>query len=241
MKPEIYRLLHRGTPADLPFYRELCSGKTVLELGCGYGRVLEALSDSRSLTAIDIDRGLLRLAAEGRHGAQLIEMDMRGFELPHRYERIIAPYNALYCLSSQVELEQTIEQVARHLTAEGVFAFDLWNADGLEIDANELAEEEQPTFVVQIDLEGETLNVFEANRWEPQEQRVTADYFDRKASGEDLLLGTNVHRYFFREQIDRALALAGLTEVDWRGSFGNEPWSEESEHSVICAAKAARR
>ena len=42
---ELYELLHSGTPGDLAFYRKWCRGAdNVLELGCGYGRVLCALS-----------------------------------------------------------------------------------------------------------------------------------------------------------------------------------------------------
>jgi tRNA G46 methylase TrmB len=42
---ELYRLTHRGNPGDVGFYRKLCSGvQSVLELGCGYGRLLAALA-----------------------------------------------------------------------------------------------------------------------------------------------------------------------------------------------------
>ena len=62
--PELYAKLHLGNPGDLAFYREQCRDVgTVLELGCGYGRVLESLADQcEELVGLDSSRGLLALA-----------------------------------------------------------------------------------------------------------------------------------------------------------------------------------
>ncbi len=41
--PALYAELHVGNPGDLAFYREHCVGaSSILELGCGYGRVMTA-------------------------------------------------------------------------------------------------------------------------------------------------------------------------------------------------------
>ena len=43
-----YALTHRGNRGDLAFYSSLCRGaRSVLELGSGYGRVLESLASTR--------------------------------------------------------------------------------------------------------------------------------------------------------------------------------------------------
>ena len=57
---KLYSLVHRGTPGDVPFYREACADAgAILELGCGYGRILEALAmPDRLLIGLDRDPGL---------------------------------------------------------------------------------------------------------------------------------------------------------------------------------------
>ena len=49
----LYASVHRGNPGDVGFYERLCAeARTVLELGCGYGRVLSRLDDgTRALVA----------------------------------------------------------------------------------------------------------------------------------------------------------------------------------------------
>ena len=64
---ELYARLHRGNPGDLDFYRRACAGaSSVLELGCGHGRVLRAIATPEThLVGVDLDPELLALARRG--------------------------------------------------------------------------------------------------------------------------------------------------------------------------------
>ena len=66
--PELYRLLHRGHPGDAAYYARHCTGaRRVLELGCGYGRLIKSLLPKRGrYVGVDIEPGLLRLARSER-------------------------------------------------------------------------------------------------------------------------------------------------------------------------------
>jgi 2-polyprenyl-3-methyl-5-hydroxy-6-metoxy-1,4-benzoquinol methylase len=62
---ELYELVHRGTEGDVAFYRQTCAdARSVLELGCGYGRLLEPLAElGIDVTGLERDPELLARAA----------------------------------------------------------------------------------------------------------------------------------------------------------------------------------
>ncbi|MEZ4265484.1 MAG: class I SAM-dependent methyltransferase [Myxococcota bacterium] len=71
-RARVYDLLHRGTPGDIAFYRHVCAGAaSVLELGCGSGRVLVELARAGlTMTGLDHDPAkLARAVAEPEHGS----------------------------------------------------------------------------------------------------------------------------------------------------------------------------
>ena len=55
LSAELYALTHRGTAGDVGFYRRACAGaSSVLELGCGSGRLLKRLArPGRQLVGLD--------------------------------------------------------------------------------------------------------------------------------------------------------------------------------------------
>lgn len=151
---ELYALTHRGNPGDVEHYVKLCQGsKSVLELGSGYGRMLQALAaPKRTLFGLELDPSLLRLGqnavaalpAAKRQGVTLVQGDMQRIDLGRRFERVLLPYNALFCLLTLRAVELCFRSVHAALEPGGVFAFDVWNADrlgddGLEPDAEDRA------------------------------------------------------------------------------------------------------
>ena len=60
----LYAAVHTGTPGDRELYASVCRGAaTVLELGCGAGRLLPVLAGSdRTVVGIDLDTHLLARA-----------------------------------------------------------------------------------------------------------------------------------------------------------------------------------
>ena len=73
--PELYALLHRGTPGDEAFYVEHCRGQRVLELGAGYGRLMPALADVASeYVGLERDPGMLRLATAALDNGDAAEL-----------------------------------------------------------------------------------------------------------------------------------------------------------------------
>ncbi|MEO6237079.1 MAG: class I SAM-dependent methyltransferase [Vicinamibacterales bacterium] len=120
---------------DVAFWRGLARRQsgTVLELGCGTGRLsLPLLKSGARLFGVDRSEPMLqRLHAKARRagvsGAQLVRGDIR--RLPFRtrpgFGLVMAPYGMLQSLTSERDLASTLGSVARVLRRDGVFVIDL--------------------------------------------------------------------------------------------------------------------
>ncbi|MBK8264091.1 MAG: class I SAM-dependent methyltransferase [Nannocystis sp.] len=246
--PELYALLHVGNAGDLDFYREACStASSVLELGCGHGRVLRALaSEGKRIVGLEIDAGLLGLAerlcsrlrqAEAA-SISLVRGDMRDFEIEGRFERIIIPYSGLYCLSSSEERRRCLTQIRRHLAPGGEVIFDLYFADPTHDElVGEPVKEDGPTKVATLRWRDQVWEVRERSRWDPTQQRVDVIYEHVPKGGGAPVLTSLCHHYLRTGELLPLFANAGLALEALAGDFVGGPLREESE-LVVGRARA---
>ncbi len=113
--------------ADLPLWEELaerCEG-TVLELGCGTGRVALHLA-RRGHPVIGLDRDPELLAVFESRGAQLpvsvLEADARAFEVADPVSLVLAPTHLLQLLADPGERAECLRGVAAALRPGGLLA-----------------------------------------------------------------------------------------------------------------------
>ncbi len=117
------------TPADVPFYRNLILSPTatVLELGCGTGRVLVPLSEACGFIAgIDSSEAMLSVCREkltragiGPERAAVRPGDISSFSLKRDFDLIIAPYRVLQNLEADEQIEGVFRCVRSHLASSG--------------------------------------------------------------------------------------------------------------------------
>lgn len=233
-----YAALHTGTEGDLAFYAKACQGaSSVLELGCGDGRVLNTL-DVPHRAGLDLHGGLLQ-AAQARLGkdVELHTMDMRTFELGRTYERILLPFSGVYCMLDDDDIAACFERVRAHLEPDGVFILDAYRADGFHADCEpeDVGDEDWAELTV-IEVEGQPYTVFERSRWRPDTQRIDVTYrhvpLTQRTASVD---GSIEQRYLLRHQLEGHLADAGLANVEVFGGFDRRPIARASEHWVACA------
>jgi len=211
---ELYELLHRGTPGDLTFYRKWCRGAgNVLELGCGYGRVLERLAKpGRRLVGLDSHEGLLA-RAKARLGdrAELLYADMRHFTVPGPFDRVLVPYCGIYCLLDDEAVQQCLRRARAHLAPEGKLVMDAYVGEVFEdLVPPEEDEGEMVTEVVTID-DGERLwRVFERSTYDAERQRLDVTYVHVPEDGAEPVEGTIPQRFLTKAQIESHLAQAGF-------------------------------
>lgn len=243
---EFYDALHRGTPGDLEHYKLHCAqASSLLELGCGSGRVLAALAaPSRSCTGVDIHPGLLSLAKERLVQAprtQLIEQDMLQLDLRTKFDRIVLPFCGIYCVETQSELDSLLAGVAAHLKPGGRFILDTYNADLFHQDDDDPDQAQEPHEHEQIEVRGVRYQVFEQSRWDRSQQRILVSYLHaahdpdaaKNAGLADEVVAELLHRYWLSEQLQESASRAGLALSDSYGDFEGSPWAPDSPWNIF--------
>jgi SAM-dependent methyltransferase len=237
---ELYRALHRGTEGDVDFYRRVASGaSTVLELGAGDGRIARALAaDGLKVTALEVSHEAIDLGRAAPHGAEVswVQGSMERFDLGRRFDRIIAPYNAVYCLTTPDAQRALFDSVARHLAPEGYFVFDAWSAEGFHADADEETEETEPELVDEITVGGRDFRVFEASSWDRAAHFLDVTYTHEPLDGGAPVVTKIPQRYLLVDELTAMLEGAGLELVVIHGAFDQHVYGEESERMIVTAA-----
>lgn len=217
----------------------------MLELGTGYGRLIPALiGDSRELVGIDRERSLLRLARRRvaelplarRKLVKLMHGDMERFELAEKFDRIVAPYNVLYCLPGKRALLRCLRCVAAHLDLRGALLFDVWCADAFAPCAASSHHHDERGSILSLARGGQTWDVFESSRLTSARQRldVTYTYIERRR-GTRVSIGIP-QRYWTSRQLIEALSAAGLRVDALWGGFDQRPFRRGSEHLIVRAS-----
>lgn len=217
-----YAALHTGTDGDLAFYRQACHGvSSVLELGCGDGRVLSVL-EAPERHGLDLHDGLLD-AARARMGdaVHLHSMDMRSFELGRTFERIVLPFSGVYCLLSDDDVRACFEQVRRHLCHGGAFILDAYGAEFFHANAEPTdVGDEDWTELALIEVGEHAYTVFEQSVWDPDTQRIDVTYRHVRVDGPAAPIdGVIEQRYLLRHQLEGHLRDAGFGRVEVFGGF----------------------
>ena len=244
---ELYALTHRGNPGDVEHYVKLCAGaKSVLELGSGCGRMLRALAaPKRTLFGLELDESLLNLGAKAvaalpgakRQGITLVQGDMQRIDLGRRFERVILPYNALFCLLTQRAVERCFGSVHAALEPGGSFAFDVWNADrlgdeGLEPDAEDRA-------LTAFEHAGKRWVAFERCRRARGRSRLDVTYSYVPHGGGARRNQVVRQRYYRSAELLPLLAKCGFAIDAKLGSFAGGRFNERSQRLVVVARALA--
>jgi SAM-dependent methyltransferase len=115
--------------------------RSVLEPGCGSGRVLEPLA-RRGLEAIGIDRSPAMVELARARGAEVVLADMTDFDLGRTFDGAVCPINTLGHLTPE-ELARHLERMGRHLPPGARYLVQLqiggephlsrWKANGVHV------------------------------------------------------------------------------------------------------------
>jgi SAM-dependent methyltransferase len=118
-----------GMPQDLPFYTARIRSRTqsILELGCGTGRVLLPLSGVCGfIQGIDLSEAMISLCREKLAQAGLPETraradiaDITSVKLGRRFDLIIAPFRVLQNLETEEQAKGLFEVIRSHLMPDG--------------------------------------------------------------------------------------------------------------------------
>jgi len=138
-----YYDLNPNVPSDVAFYSALVSSPdaSVLELGCGTGRVLLPLAERCAyIQGIDLSEAMLRICNHKLRRARIPTMraqvalgDISDFDLGRSFDLIIAPYRVMQNLESDSQLQGLFNTLHRHLSPRGTCVLNVfkpkWDAE----------------------------------------------------------------------------------------------------------------
>ena len=237
---DFYTALHGGHPGDIEYYAQLCSGQErVLELGCGNGRVTEAIAEvAGTVVGIETHSGMLSMAqarTQTQPNVTILEADMRCMGDWGHFHRIVVPFTGLFCLN-RTELIQCLRDCHNRLTPGGVLSFDVYPPDIYhESDVNHVPYE----WRTDITILGQTWSVDEEIRVLREQQEIEVSYRHYQSQDTGTVLGptyTIRHHYVCSRDWSSLLYDAGFEDWVFWGNFeGDEP--DEDSDVLVCWAQ----
>ncbi len=116
---------------DVDFYRGLITGSpTILELGCGTGRVASALSDLASqIVAVDVAEVMLDQAKEKRakKNIEYIRADITDFNFSKHFDLLIAPFRVMQALETDPEVDGFLSTLKNHMNKQSLALVNVFN------------------------------------------------------------------------------------------------------------------
>lgn len=238
---------------DVGFYVERArrSGGPVLEAGCGTGRILIPTARAGiAIVGLDSSTEMLRVCRarlagepeEVRSRVELVQGDMRTFELERRFALATMPFRSFQHLLTVEDQLACLARVQRHLEPDGRLIVDLFNPSLAMLSADNLGQEfgEEPDF----DLpDGRRVRRrFRLVAKDPirQVNEIELLYY---LSGPEGRSETVVHafamRYLFRFEAEHLLARAGFELEAVLGDYAGSPFCAEHAMELVLVARRA--
>ena len=242
---DFYRKLHTGNPGDLEFYRRVVAGtSSVLELGCGSGRILLGIGEpGMRIVGVDDDANFIAQARKdwtGAEPAQFLVGDICDSTFseaigPEKFERVLIPYNTLYALGGLTRVQSCITLAAHHLSEDGELWLDVYPMDELQaaIEAGEelIDDDGKPVAVWE-----DNLQVYETTVMNSEQKHLKVTYEARSGSGPPLARLEMNHDYFITSELRKILGTAGLDPIAEFGSFDGDPLDQNTSQVIFGAA-----
>ena len=135
---DLYDVISTGLEGDVAFYLEEAkrAGSTVLELGCGTGRILIPIAAAGvEVIGLDASERMLSIAQqkvaalerETQNRIRLVEQDMRSFDFGCRFSLIMIPYRAFLHLLTVEDQKETLACIRAHLIEGGRLVFNVFD------------------------------------------------------------------------------------------------------------------
>jgi len=118
---------------DIKFYRDFIlenNIKNVLELCCGYGRIIDGIKDlDININGIDISEEAFKKAKktfENDDNIKMIKGDIRNFDLKQKFDLIIMPLNSMSHMLSYTDVKYFLKCTKKHMNKDSFFIIDLF-------------------------------------------------------------------------------------------------------------------
>jgi len=233
---------HFRTPSgDVGFYVEeaLGSGGPVLEFGCGTGRILIPTAEAKiAITGVDASEAMLSQLRAKLPGADVHVGDMRDFDAKRRYALVTIPFRPIGHVIDAEDHVRLFANMRRHLAPEGRLIFDFFHPKLAYLAAP------RPEKLDFERVEGEK-RIRRYSSAVPHVSRQVNDVTlrweieDREGRIEHQRYRTVFPmRWFYRFELEHALARAGLRVEALYGGFDRSAFGDDSPEMIFVARAA---
>jgi SAM-dependent methyltransferase len=234
------------TTDDIPFYASLAkaaaaAGHSVLELGCGTGRVTIPMAQAGvNIVGLDSSAEMLAVAqakAAGLQNIRWLRGDMAAFNLEQRFGLVIIPFRSFLLLLTLAEQKSCLARIHQHLVDGGRLALNFFNPDLAMIASWNTAKRG----LWQRERLNSGRELWSTRRYLTADQRLeeTDAYVTLSDQGAVIArVERNLRlRYVFRYEMEHLLALSGFEVEALYGWFDGRPFDDDSSEMVWLARK----
>ena len=101
------------------------NAKSILEMACGTGKVINKLSRHYDCWGFDASRQMIEKAKEKKKRVNFFIADMRTFNIKHKFDVIFCIFDSINHLLNLNEWKKTFINSYKHLSKGGLFIFDV--------------------------------------------------------------------------------------------------------------------
>ena len=240
---------YAGRP-DQDFYIEYAraAGGTILELGCGTGRLLIPIAAAgHEIVGLDLSTYMLAQCREKleeqpaavQQRARLVQGDMTRFSLGETFHLITIPFRAFQHLISVEEQIACLRCANRHLVTGGKLILDIFQPN-LRYMVDPTNAEEKEDFTIPLPG-GRTLRrthrLASTHRAAQVNDVEMIHYLTYPDGRVERLVQAFPMRYLFRYEAEHLLARCGFGIADLFGSFDRSPLDDNSPEMIFVAEK----
>ncbi len=236
---------------DVDFFVEIAreANGSVLEVGCGTGRVLIPTARAGvEIVGFDASASMLSLCREKlsqepeevQARAEILQADMREFDLGREFALVTTPFRPFQHLTAVKDQMASLACVHRHLVNGGRFILDIFNPDLSRLtDEKYLNEWEEEPEVEMPD--GRTMirraRVVSRDLFSQVQEVELAHHIKYPDGHEEAMAQRFPLRYFFRYEVEHLLARAGFEVEHVYADYDRSPYGSQYPGEMIFVAK----
>jgi SAM-dependent methyltransferase len=232
-----------NVPNDIPFYINHIPSQqtTVLELGCGTGRVTLALvQHCRYIHGIDLSESMISICQGKLMEANIppskakVEVgDITDFDLEQTFDLVIAPFRVLQNLESNSEVDGLFRCVRKHLAPGGTCILNVFNPNR---DRESLRREwctDEERLCWEVPIEGGKIACYDRKpRMNMEKLILYPELIYRRYEGEVLRDETVlklIMRCYYPDDFEKLVTAHGFNIIDRWGGYMGEAYGKGPE------------
>jgi SAM-dependent methyltransferase len=245
-----YVVPYRNRP-DVAFFVEAAKAATgpVLEIGCGTGRVLIPIAQAGiEIAGLDLSPQMLQVCRERLQAepeavqarVQLVQADMRDFELDPHFRLATLPFRPFQHLTTVAEQLACLKSIHRHLVHGGRLILDLFNPSLEALVRDDVGQElgDEPEFTMPDGRRVIRRHKIVARDRFSQVNQVELIYDVTHPDGrQERLVHAFAMRYLFKFEAEHLLARSGFEVEQVYADFDQHPYGSTYPGELIFVAK----